>query len=114
MGFFLKKFYQGSPVLDFMSAGWTDEKHTLYLNSMEASFVDQLYNNEYHSMDLLGRSPRPQKYSSPSQVILQFICVTYYIEVFSPLYFIYFVCCSLRYCVGAVGRILYLRGANPE
>ncbi|OAY66679.1 uncharacterized protein LOC109721207 [Ananas comosus] len=58
---------KGSPVLDFMSAGWTDEKHTLYLNSMEASFVDQLYNNEYHSMDLLGRSPRPQKYSSPSQ-----------------------------------------------
>ncbi|KAJ0262556.1 Cold-regulated protein 27 [Hirschfeldia incana] len=29
---------------------WTDEKHSLYLKSMEASFVDQLYN----SLGLLG------------------------------------------------------------
>lgn len=29
---------------------WTDEKHSMYLKSMEASFVKQLYN----SMDLLG------------------------------------------------------------
>lgn len=33
-----------------MSTEWTDEKHSLYLKSMEASFVDQLYN----SMNLLG------------------------------------------------------------
>uniref|UniRef100_A0A2P2K4N2 Uncharacterized protein LOC105129510 isoform X4 n=1 Tax=Rhizophora mucronata TaxID=61149 RepID=A0A2P2K4N2_RHIMU len=39
-----------SPVTKWMSTEWTDEKHRLYLKSMEASFVDQLYN----SMDLLG------------------------------------------------------------
>ncbi|GMH04034.1 hypothetical protein Nepgr_005873 [Nepenthes gracilis] len=33
-----------------MSVEWTDEKHSLYLESMEASFVDQLYN----SMNFLG------------------------------------------------------------
>ncbi|KAI3821206.1 hypothetical protein L1987_08766 [Smallanthus sonchifolius] len=27
------------------STEWTDEKHSLYLKSMEASFVDQLYNS---------------------------------------------------------------------
>lgn len=27
------------------SSEWTDEKHSLYLKSMEASFVDQLYNS---------------------------------------------------------------------
>ncbi|GAB2293766.1 hypothetical protein Dimus_027979 [Dionaea muscipula] len=32
------------------STEWTDEKHSLYLESMEASFVDQLYN----SMDSFG------------------------------------------------------------
>ncbi|KAG8390012.1 hypothetical protein BUALT_Bualt01G0039000 [Buddleja alternifolia] len=30
---------------------WTDEKHSLYLNSMEATFVNQLYK----SLDLIGR-----------------------------------------------------------
>ena len=25
-----------------MSAGWTDERHTLYISSMESSFMDQL------------------------------------------------------------------------
>lgn len=28
-----------------MSSEWTDEKHSMYLKSMEASFVDQLYNS---------------------------------------------------------------------
>ncbi|GAV85225.1 hypothetical protein CFOL_v3_28663 [Cephalotus follicularis] len=40
-----------SPETVSMSTQWTDEKHRLYLQSMEASFVDQLYT----SMDLLGR-----------------------------------------------------------
>ncbi|XP_021659469.1 cold-regulated protein 27 isoform X2 [Hevea brasiliensis] len=35
---------------DSMSIEWTNEKHSLYLKSMEASFVNQLYS----SMDLLG------------------------------------------------------------
>ncbi|WP_224642587.1 hypothetical protein, partial [Vibrio vulnificus] len=33
-----------------MSTEWTDEKHSLYLKSMEASFVNDLYN----SFNLLG------------------------------------------------------------
>lgn len=33
-----------------MRTDWTDEKHSLYLKSMEALFVDQLYN----SLDLHG------------------------------------------------------------
>jgi hypothetical protein len=39
------------------SAGkeWTDEKHSLYLKSMEASFVDQLYN----SLGALAGSRKP-------------------------------------------------------
>lgn len=41
---------QDSPVIASMASEWTDEKHNLYLKSMEASFVNQLHN----SMDLLG------------------------------------------------------------
>jgi hypothetical protein len=37
-------------MIESMSSEWTDEKHKLYLKSMEASFVNQLYN----SIDLLG------------------------------------------------------------
>ncbi|KAK1555926.1 hypothetical protein Q3G72_033476 [Acer saccharum] len=45
----------GPPVAESVSTEWTDEKHRMYLKSMEASFVDQLYN----SLDSLGwRSPK--------------------------------------------------------
>ncbi|GAB4852151.1 hypothetical protein Ancab_016341 [Ancistrocladus abbreviatus] len=43
-----------------LSAEWTDEKHSLYLKSMEASFVDQLYN----SMDLLCRHRKKEHHST--------------------------------------------------
>ncbi|XP_044474754.1 cold-regulated protein 27-like [Mangifera indica] len=36
---------QDSPVAESVSTEWTDEKHSLYLKSMEASFVNQLYNS---------------------------------------------------------------------
>ncbi|MBA0580632.1 hypothetical protein Gorai_022841 [Gossypium raimondii] len=36
------------------STEWTDEKHSLYLKSMEASFVNQLYD----SWNFLGRSSK--------------------------------------------------------
>ncbi|KAJ7958156.1 cold regulated protein [Quillaja saponaria] len=53
---------QGTLLPDSMPApGWTDEKHSLFLKSMEASFVDQLYN----SMDMLGCSSH--KKNSPDQ-----------------------------------------------
>lgn len=34
-----------------MSGKWTNEKHSSFLNSMEAMFVKQLYNQEYKAMD---------------------------------------------------------------
>ncbi|XP_058097155.1 cold-regulated protein 27 isoform X2 [Magnolia sinica] len=46
---------------DSVSTEWTDEKHSLYLDSIEALFVKQLHNREYQSVDLYGRLPRTQK-----------------------------------------------------
>ncbi|KAL5218100.1 hypothetical protein ABZP36_018784 [Zizania latifolia] len=37
---------QGNRILDMMSSGWTDERHLLYISSMEASFVEQLHSHE--------------------------------------------------------------------
>ncbi|THG21469.1 hypothetical protein TEA_001087 [Camellia sinensis var. sinensis] len=52
-----------SPASESMSTEWTNEKHSLYLKSMEASFVNDLYN----SFDLLGwRSQR--QHSSDSKL----------------------------------------------
>lgn len=45
--------FQDSQETESKATRWTDEKHSLYLKSMEASFVDQLYN----SLDMLGWSP---------------------------------------------------------
>ncbi|CAN6288311.1 unnamed protein product [Urochloa humidicola] len=33
-------------VQDLMSPGWTNERHSSYISSMEASFVDQLYGHQ--------------------------------------------------------------------
>ncbi|XP_042407118.1 cold-regulated protein 27-like [Zingiber officinale] len=38
-----------SQLVDSLSKGWTDEKHTLFLNSIESSFVNELHNGEYNS-----------------------------------------------------------------
>ncbi|XP_062216614.1 cold-regulated protein 27-like [Phragmites australis] len=45
---------KGNRILDTMSSGWTDERHMLYISSMEASFVDQLYNHGHHSHNANG------------------------------------------------------------
>ncbi|TVU30889.1 hypothetical protein EJB05_22539 [Eragrostis curvula] len=42
---------KGDQVLGLMSAGWTNEKHSTYITSMEASFVDQLYGLQNHVPD---------------------------------------------------------------
>ncbi|KAJ0975999.1 hypothetical protein J5N97_017964 [Dioscorea zingiberensis] len=58
---------QGSDNLkveDSLSMEWTDEKHSLYLNSMEASFVDLLYRNKYHLKDLHGLPSRTRKHTN--------------------------------------------------
>ncbi|KAM7514220.1 hypothetical protein LguiA_003803 [Lonicera macranthoides] len=44
-----------------MATEWTDEKHSLYLKSMEASFVSQLYN----SSDFLGWRSQEDYSSNP-------------------------------------------------
>lgn len=53
---------QDSPAGHSISTDWTDEKHSLYLKSMEASFVNELYN----SFDLLGW--RSQREHSSDQI----------------------------------------------
>uniref|UniRef100_A0A0A9CU92 Uncharacterized protein n=1 Tax=Arundo donax TaxID=35708 RepID=A0A0A9CU92_ARUDO len=45
---------KGNRILDTMSAGWTDERHMLYISSMEASFVDQLHNHGHHLHNVNG------------------------------------------------------------
>uniref|UniRef100_A0A0D9XJ84 Uncharacterized protein n=1 Tax=Leersia perrieri TaxID=77586 RepID=A0A0D9XJ84_9ORYZ len=42
---------KGDQFLDLMSDVWTNERHNLYISSMEASFMDQLYGNEHHGLD---------------------------------------------------------------
>lgn len=41
------------------STGWTDEKHMLYITSLEESFVNQLYsgNGEFNSVESFYRTP---------------------------------------------------------
>ncbi|MCO5569713.1 hypothetical protein L7F22_023429 [Adiantum nelumboides] len=41
---------------------WTDEKHSSYLDSMEATFVQKMYDKEYCSLDVCGHS----SHSSPT------------------------------------------------
>uniref|UniRef100_J3N2A4 Uncharacterized protein n=1 Tax=Oryza brachyantha TaxID=4533 RepID=J3N2A4_ORYBR len=43
---------KGDQSLDLMSDGWTNERHSLYISSMEASFMKQLYGNEHHGHDM--------------------------------------------------------------
>ncbi|KAJ4963492.1 hypothetical protein NE237_023431 [Protea cynaroides] len=48
--------------MDSLMAGsmfteWTDEKHCLYLNSMEELFVKQLHDQKYCSKDLVSENP---------------------------------------------------------
>ncbi|VAI09640.1 cold-regulated protein 27-like [Triticum dicoccoides] len=40
---------QGNQVTNLMSAGWTDERHTDYISSMEASFINRLYNQGHNA-----------------------------------------------------------------
>lgn len=37
---------KGDRIQGLLSAGWTDERHSSYISSMEASFVEQLYAQE--------------------------------------------------------------------
>ena len=48
--------------MDSLSNKWTDEKHTLFLNSIEESFVNELYSGEYHSKSFVGWLSRIKKH----------------------------------------------------
>jgi hypothetical protein len=48
-------FYQDA--LSGSSTGWTDEKHMLYISSLELSFVTKLYDGEVNSNGVLCWSP---------------------------------------------------------
>ncbi|KAJ8464176.1 hypothetical protein OPV22_026728 [Ensete ventricosum] len=53
-------------LMDSGSNRWTDEKHILFLNSMEQSFVNELYNEQYRSKAFLGWLSRIKKRTEPS------------------------------------------------
>ncbi|OWM80723.1 cold-regulated protein 27 [Punica granatum] len=59
-----------SSMAESMSMEWTDEKHSLYLKSIEASFVNQLYNSldlrNCHSQNEQSSGKMPKPISSPS------------------------------------------------
>ncbi|KAL0366187.1 UNVERIFIED_CONTAM: Cold-regulated protein 27 [Sesamum radiatum] len=68
----LRMFLQQAPAAETEPTEWTDEKHSLYLKSMEATFVNQLYK----SLDLFGRqseknSTSGSKSSKPKQTSIR-------------------------------------------
>lgn len=50
---------------DSLETEWTDEKHSSYLDSIEASFVKKMYDREYCSLDLCGQSPKEMETLDP-------------------------------------------------
>ncbi|RRT47510.1 hypothetical protein BHE74_00000457 [Ensete ventricosum] len=54
--------FQDPHLVDSLSNKWTDEKHTLFLNSIEETFVNELYNGEYHSKPFVGWLSRIKKH----------------------------------------------------
>jgi hypothetical protein len=42
---------QCDKILGLMSAGWTNERHSTFISSMEALFLDQLYGLDNHRID---------------------------------------------------------------
>lgn len=59
---YISLILQDPQVADSVSKGWTDEKHTLFLNSIEASFVNELYNEHYHSKAFQGWLSRTKEH----------------------------------------------------
>ncbi|KAJ8501222.1 hypothetical protein OPV22_011774 [Ensete ventricosum] len=59
-------------VVDSGSKGWTDEKHTLFLNSIEASFVNELYNEQYHSKAVQGWLSRTKEHKGSTEPSMKY------------------------------------------
>ncbi|KAK9135994.1 hypothetical protein Syun_015324 [Stephania yunnanensis] len=56
----------GLPVAEPRLVEWTDEKHSLYLNHMETSFVRKLYNHEYCSAGSHSWKPKRKNMLDPN------------------------------------------------
>lgn len=52
-------------MVDSPDTEWTDEKHSSYLDSIEASFVKKMYDKEYCALDLCGQAPKEQENLDP-------------------------------------------------
>ncbi|CAN6305336.1 unnamed protein product [Urochloa humidicola] len=44
---------QDDQVRDLMLPGWTNERHSSYISSMETSFLDQLYGHQKHGLGVI-------------------------------------------------------------
>lgn len=119
--------YQDSRVTDSITE-WTNEKHSLYLKSMEASFVNQLYN----SMDFHGRNSLKgndviasrQIHRTPSGQVQIFLfcsndCLFHFLYIRSYICMVlFYLCCffslfsSLRFFEVVAGRRLTLKDLN--
>lgn len=76
-----------------VSTDWTDEKHSLYLKSMEASFVDQLYGSmglldqgaeNQNPLDQRSRHRHGSPYSPSGQVLQTgFLCFYDLVVIFN-------------------------------
>lgn len=51
---------------------WTDKKHSLYLNSMEQSFINQLYQYHSHDSPVTARTNSSQRSSVQTRTDLLF------------------------------------------
>lgn len=52
-------------MVDSPDTEWTDEKHSSYLDSIEASFVKKMYDMEYCALDLCGQAPKEPENLDP-------------------------------------------------
>ncbi|KAH7291877.1 hypothetical protein KP509_29G039700 [Ceratopteris richardii] len=57
-GFFIRNQVVHSRTDESAETTWTDEKHSSYLDSMESTFVQKMYDKEYCSLDVCGHSSR--------------------------------------------------------
>ncbi|RWW08592.1 hypothetical protein BHE74_00033025, partial [Ensete ventricosum] len=69
---YISLILQDPQVVDSGSKGWTDEKHTLFLNSIEASFVNELYNEQYHSKAVQGWLSRTKEHKGSTEPSMKY------------------------------------------
>lgn len=58
-------FHKDEEPFESSSIGWTDDKHSSYLSSMEDNFVRNMYERVFCAVDVCGQSP---EYADPSEI----------------------------------------------